>query len=86
MKVVARLTSKGQLTVPKTVRQTLGLGRGDGVEFDVAKGQVRLRAVKPLRSSSGVLRRFLAPGRKAPTIEEMDAGIARHLADKHRAR
>jgi AbrB family looped-hinge helix DNA binding protein len=86
MKVVARMTSKGQLTVPKTVRRTLGLGRGDGVEFTVDKGTVSLRAIKPVRSSSGILRRFLPPNWKAPTVEEMDAGIARHLAEKHRAR
>lgn len=31
--VVARMTSKGQLTVPKDVRQRLGLRTGDEVEF-----------------------------------------------------
>jgi antitoxin PrlF len=86
MKVVARLSSKGQITVPKTVRRTLGLNRGDGVEFSVEKGQVQMRAAKPSRSSSGILRRYLPPGWKAPTAEEMDAGIARHFARKHRGR
>jgi antitoxin PrlF len=84
MKIVATLTSKGQVTVPKTVRRTLGLTKGDGVEFTVQKGHVRLRAVKAARSSSGVLHRFLPAGWKAPTVEEMDQGIARHLAEKHR--
>jgi antitoxin PrlF len=86
MKVVARLSSKGQLTVPKTVRRTLGLGRGDGVEFTVESGQVRIRAVKPVRSSSGVLHRLLPRGWKARTVEEMDEGIARHFAKKSRSR
>jgi len=84
MKIVATLTSKGQVTVPKSVRRTLGLTKGDGIEFTVHKGQVRLRAVKPVRSSSGVLRRFLPPGWVAPTVEEMDQGIARHIAEKSR--
>jgi len=86
MKVVARLSSKGQITVPKTVRHTLGLSRGDGLEFLVEKGHVQLRAVKPARSSSGVLRRFLPPGWKALTVEQMDAGIARHFVKTRRAR
>jgi len=86
MKVVARLSSKGQITVPKTVRRTLGLNRGDGVEFSVEKGQVQMRAVRPSGSSGGILRRYLPPGWKAPTVEEMDAGIARHFAKKHRGR
>lgn len=86
MKVVATLSSKGQLTVPKTVRQTLGIDQGDGVEFTVEKGQVRMRASKPARSSSGVLHRFLRPGRRTPTVKEMDEAIARHFADKRRDR
>jgi AbrB family looped-hinge helix DNA binding protein len=86
MKIVATLSSKGQLTVPKTVRRTLGIDRGDGVEFTVEKGQVRLRAVKAARSSSGILRRFLRPGWKAPTVEEMDAGIGRYISRKQRGR
>lgn len=86
MKIVASLSSKGQLTVPRAIRRTLGLDRGDGVEFTVEKGQVRLRAIKPVRSSKGVLRRFLPATWTAPTIEEIDAGIGRHVAKKLRAR
>jgi antitoxin PrlF len=86
MKVVARLSSKGQITVPKTVRRTLGLNRGDGVEFNVERGHVQMRAVKPARSSSGILNAFLPRGWKAPTVEEMDAGIARHFAKRRPGR
>ena len=81
MKVVATLSSKGQLTVPKVVRRTLGINQGDGVEFTVEKGQVRLDAVRPARASSGVLRKFLPARWKAPTVEEMDKGIAQHFAN-----
>ena len=35
------LTSKGQVTIPKHVREKLGVGPGDKVEFEVnIKGQV----------------------------------------------
>lgn len=35
MDIAAKLTSKGQITVPKTVRDTLGLTPGDQVLFRV---------------------------------------------------
>lgn len=39
MDVAATLTSKGQLTVPKAVRDALGLREGDRVVFRVLKGR-----------------------------------------------
>jgi antitoxin PrlF len=35
MDVAARLTSKGQVTIPKAVREALGLGEGDHLIFRV---------------------------------------------------
>ena len=35
MDVAARITSKGQVTLPKAVRDALGLGEGDEVVFRV---------------------------------------------------
>ena len=35
MDVIARMTSKGQLTVPKPVREALGLEPGDRIHFRV---------------------------------------------------
>ena len=42
MDVSARLTSKGQVTVPKAVRDSLGLDAGDAVVFRVEKGRAIL--------------------------------------------
>ena len=40
------VTVKGQVTIPKKVREYLGIGPGSGVEFEVdAKGEVLLRKV-----------------------------------------
>ena len=35
MDVAARVTSKGQITIPRAVREALGLGEGDHVVFRV---------------------------------------------------
>ena len=70
----ATLTTKGQLTVPKPIRDRLRLRPGDLVDFFVTEdGDVRVRAgtvdVSELR---GLLRK---PGRKRVSIEAMDAAI-----------
>ena len=39
----ARMTSKGQITVPKGVRERLGIGPGDELEFVEENGEFRIR-------------------------------------------
>ena len=45
---LATLTAKGQLTVPKAVREALGLQQGDQLSWELEGGSVRVRAVAPL--------------------------------------
>ena len=45
---LATLTAKGQVTVPKTVREALGLRQGDQLSWELEDGSVRVRAVAPL--------------------------------------
>ncbi|MEJ7669898.1 MAG: AbrB/MazE/SpoVT family DNA-binding domain-containing protein [Casimicrobiaceae bacterium] len=46
------VTSKGQVTIPKRVRQALGITPGSKVEFDLEGGGARLKLVKRHISSS----------------------------------
>ncbi len=52
MAYTAKITSKGQVTIPKAIRETL---KGDVVEFQVIKGQVILKGVT---SVGGALRAY----------------------------
>ena len=41
----ARITSKGQITLPKEVRRRLGIGPGDEVEFVEESGKFVLKKI-----------------------------------------
>ena len=47
MDVAARITSKGQITIPKVVRDALNLGEGDQVVFRVIEGERAILARTP---------------------------------------
>ena len=72
---VATLTSKGQTTIPKQIRELLGLVPGDKLDFVVeSDGRVVLRpATLDVRELRGMLRK---KSRKAVSLEEMDRAIA----------
>ena len=48
MTAVAKLTSKGQTTIPREVRDKLALRPGDVIVFEIEGDVVRLRKVEPL--------------------------------------
>jgi AbrB family looped-hinge helix DNA binding protein len=49
MAVVGKITSKGQTTVPREIREALGVGAGDLLAWEVfGDGGARVRVVKPL--------------------------------------
>jgi AbrB family looped-hinge helix DNA binding protein len=70
----ATLTSKGQITLPKTVRERLGVESGDRIEFiESERGFVIVPATKDIKSLKGVVPK----PKKAVSIEEMNRAIAR---------
>jgi len=80
----AKLTSKSQITMPKAVRDTLGLATGDKVRFVPARNGYRIVAVRDdLPSLRGMFK-----GRRAKPlgIDDMNAMIARMGAGKERTR
>lgn len=71
----ATLTTKGQLTLPKAIRERLGLHSGDRVEFRVtAEGDILVEAATvDLRDLRGVLKWDGPP----VSVQEMEAAVRR---------
>lgn len=73
--MLAKLTSKGQLTLPKALRDRLHLREGDKVEFLVHDdGRVELI---PVTSPVSRLKGMVPKPERALTLEEMDEAIKR---------
>lgn len=80
--MLATLTSKGQVTLPKEIRDRLGLDAGSTLDFELmADDTITVRAIKP---NALRLRGLLKSPHAAPlSAKDMDAGIAAQLRGKH---
>lgn len=73
MASVTTIRSKGQITIPRTIRRVLGVEEGDQVEFDVMPdGTVTLRGMKMIPADQAW---FWTPGWQAGE-RAADADIA----------
>ncbi len=79
--MLATLTSKGQVTLPKEIRDALNLSSGAKLDFALQPdGSVTVRPMKnSLSSLFGILKR---PGGKTYTIAEQKESVGRALAAK----
>jgi antitoxin PrlF len=79
MSVQAKVTSKGQITLPKEVRDRYGIKPGDSVEFIEEAGRTWMRA-RNVRAVdlAGILHR---PGMTPLTVKEMDEAIMDAVAE-----
>jgi AbrB family looped-hinge helix DNA binding protein len=76
------LTSRGQTTIPKPIREALQLHPGDRVEFILEGDQAVLRrAGADLTELDGMIDRS---DREPASVEEMDAAIERAAARNSR--
>jgi AbrB family looped-hinge helix DNA binding protein len=76
----AILSSKGQITIPRVVRQKLGVATGDRVEFvELADGQFALvPAIADVRALKGIVPK----PRRPVSVNEMRRIVARRGAGK----
>lgn len=69
----AKLTSKGQITIPAQVRASLGLDTGDRIEFvDIGDGKFAIMAAThSVKDLKGLIRKPVKP----VSIEDMNLAI-----------
>ena len=76
----ARLTSKGQITIPKDVRRRLGVDVGDRVEFvEMEPGVFK---ILPATSDITELKGIISKPQKSVTLQDMDAAIKNRAGNK----
>ena len=76
--IESSITSKGQTTIPKVVREKLGLRAGDKVRYMIADQEVRILPVRPIGRLFGVLKY----GGSAVSVEEMEQAVARGACEE----
>jgi len=73
--MLATVTDKGQLTVPKPIRDQFGIEPGTKLDFEPQPdGTLRVRVLA--RGSASLFGLLHEPGRQARTVAEMDEGVA----------
>lgn len=73
--MLATVTDKGQVTVPKEIRDKTGIAPGSRLDFELQDdGSLRVRVLT--RGAASLFGLVQRPGIKARSIEEMDLGIA----------
>lgn len=78
--VQARLTGKGQVTIPKAIRDYLHLDTGSKIDFVIDEnGEVKVISLNiAVESLSGILHRS---GMKAASLADMEQAIAQGASD-----
>ncbi len=78
------LTSKGQVTIPATVRRRLALNPGDQVIFvELEGGGYKLA---PLNLPITALKGAVSKPAKAVSLEAMEAAVQAHAAERSKRR
>ncbi len=71
------ITSKGQTTLPRAVRDALSLHAGDRVRYIIQDGEVRIMPVRPIARLFGALRH----DGPAATLDDMERAIVDGATD-----
>ncbi|MGF1668945.1 MAG: AbrB/MazE/SpoVT family DNA-binding domain-containing protein [Balneolaceae bacterium] len=79
----AIITSKGQVTIPKPIRDKLDLQAGDVLNFDIEPdGNITIKPEKGSPDTAyGILYR---EGREALSIDEIKSGVAEYFKKKYK--
>ncbi|MCF6291523.1 MAG: AbrB/MazE/SpoVT family DNA-binding domain-containing protein [Desulfobacterales bacterium] len=75
---LATLTTKGQVTIPKKIREALKLHAGDKIDIIVTENREAI--IKPVsRKVDDLFCKLHKPGRKAVSLEAMDDAVRNRM-------
>ena len=72
--MIATLSSKGQITIPVSIRELLGIKTGDALDFVPTKSKTI--ELIPAHTPVHALRGLVSKPKRTVTLAEMDAAIA----------
>ncbi len=79
--MLATVTVKGQVTVPKAIRDHLKIETGTQLDFKLNEdGSISVRSLK--RSALSIVGLLRQPGRAAVTVEQMNLAVADAAAER----
>ena len=77
--MLSTMTDKGQITLPKPIRDQLGIVPGSKLSFEVQPdNSLRVRVLA--RGSQGLFGLLALPGESPRTLDEMDAGVTQAVS------
>lgn len=80
---IATITTKGQVTIPKAVRNSLKLNTGDKIEIILT--EKREAIIRPVsKKVDDVFRKLHKPGRKTASLELMEKAVSNRLKEQFR--
>lgn len=80
--MIVTLTSKGQLTLPKAIRDRMQLDAGSKLDFSVQDdGTLKARPMRSVSSLFGIVKS--PKGMKPATLQDLKDARADHVADKY---
>ena len=80
--MLATVSVKGQVTVPKVIRDQLKIEQGTQLDFKLNEdGSISVRALK--RSALSIVGLLKRPGRAAVTIGQMNQAVADAAVERH---
>jgi AbrB family looped-hinge helix DNA binding protein len=73
---IATISEKGQVTIPKKIRDALGIGTGDRLEFEIRGDTIRIKKNPDLDRLASVYGSLKLPAPVDELIDEMRGGPA----------
>lgn len=83
--MIATVTDKGQVTLPKAIREMLNIRPGSRIDFQVTADK-KLTAQVQTRGSEGLAGLLHRPGQRTRTLEEMDDAITQMVTERSKVK